>query len=461
MLTRKVIPLLSAALLCSGCIPRQPTPTDPFAGLFDGGPPAFPDLTVAVFISENTRNSARFGLESARLLPGGSDFAQQWIEQDIDRFKRNFKSAIRIERMEDASKAGADLVAVIDLLVEAKGTFRVQRGLIFMTPDGRSIDTVRVESAMRVSAFNPMKAIQKANTESREKLYAALRNSAPLAEFSRKRGAANLAQRAPAPPPPRRYHSDVDQPNYSLPERDRAYALVVGVESYENLPPADFAERDAQAIRAHLKALGYPDRNILFLTGRKAGKAAIEKYVESWLPRNVPEASRVLVYFSGHGAPDPASGQAYLVPWDGDPKFLENTAYPVKRLYEKLDSLRAREVVVALDACFSGAGGRSVLPKGTRPLVTKVDIGTAASGKLAVLAASSADEITGTDESQGHGLFTYYLLKGLNETRGEGDLQRLYDYLRPKVQDAAQRENRDQTPQILPADLGARARLKL
>jgi uncharacterized caspase-like protein len=154
----------------------------------------------------------------------------------------------------------------------------------------------------------------------------------------------------------------------------------------------------------------------------------------------------VFVYFSGHGAPDPASGQAYLMPWDGDPKFLENTGYPLKRLYEKLGALKTKDVVVALDACFSGAGGRSVLAKGVRPLVGKVDMG--GSGHVSVLAASGGDEITGTLEDQGHGLFTYYLLKGLNARRGASSLLPLFDYLRPKVQDAARRDNRDQTPQF-------------
>ena len=43
---------------------------------------------------------------------------------------------------------------------------------------------------------------------------------------------------------------------------------------------------------------------------------------------------------------DVKTGQAYLVPWDGDPNFLENTAYPVSRLYRKLGELPAKQVFV-------------------------------------------------------------------------------------------------------------------
>lgn len=56
---------------------------------------------------------------------------------------------------------------------------------------------------------------------------------------------------------------------------------------------------------------------------------------------------------------------------------------------------------------------------------------------------------------EGHGAFTYYLLKGLagaaKNDSGHVTVQSLYGYLTPKVQDAARLHNRDQTPQLLPA----------
>ena len=272
-----------------------------------------------------------------------------------------------------------------------------------------------------------------------------------MAEFAQERGGAPVATSAVAVHSAvKTGRSAVDEPAYHKSEDQTKFALVVGVENYESLPSADYAERDAQAMRKHLLALGYPERNVIFLTGQKAGKSGIEKYVKSWLPRNVDNDSQVFVYFSGHGAPDPKTGQAYIVPWDGDAKFLDTTGYSVKNLYSDLASLKAKRIIVALDSCFSGAGGRSVLAKGARPLVTKVDAGIPDSKKLVVLAAASGDEITGTADDQGHGLFTYYLLKGLNNSGGSVSVKSLYDFLKPKIQDAARRDNRDQTPQLLP-----------
>ncbi|MCR4297115.1 MAG: peptidase C14, partial [Elusimicrobia bacterium] len=105
-----------------------------------------------------------------------------------------------------------------------------------------------------------------------------------------------------------------------------------------------------------------------------------------------------------------------------------------------------------LDSCFSGAGGRSVLPKGARPLVTRVDEGGEQLGKLVILSASEGDEIALSDDKQGHGLFTYHLLKGLNTKGGEATVKSLYDYLVPRVQDGARQQNRDQTPRLFAAD---------
>ena len=273
---------------------------------------------------------------------------------------------------------------------------------------------------------------------------------AELAQMMREAAAENAR---PAPPPAApvatavMYKSDVDAPAYKAAENPDAYALVVGVEKYNTLPEARFADRDAKAMNAHLLAMGYPQRNIVLLTGNQATRTGLVKNLEAWLPNNVTEKSTVMFYFSGHGAPDAKITQAYLVPMDGDPQYLEETAYPIKRLYAKHAALKAKRVLVALDSCFSGTGGRSVLAQGTRPLVAKLEIAPAEE-KIVSLAASSSEEITGALEEQGHGLFTYQLLKALTETAGRGSVGEVYAALKPRVQDEARRQNRAQTPQM-------------
>jgi uncharacterized caspase-like protein len=66
--------------------------------------------------------------------------------------------------------------------------------------------------------------------------------------------------------------------------------------------------------------LGFQPRNITFLINEKATKTDIEKSIEGWLKNKARTDSRVIVYYSGHGAPETNKGDAYIVPYDGDPR---------------------------------------------------------------------------------------------------------------------------------------------
>jgi hypothetical protein len=235
------------------------------------------------------------------------------------------------------------------------------------------------------------------------------------------------------------------------------YAIVIGIERYrEKLPKADYADRDAKLVGDYLvKVMGYPEENVIVRTNEKASLTDITKYFENWLPNNVEKDSSVFVYYSGHGAPNPRTGDAYMVPYDGDPTFVDATGYSMKRLYAALDKLQVRDVTVVLDSCFSGAGGRSVLAKGAKPMGLSVEHTLAASGRTTVLAASAGDQISSSYEEKGHGLLTYFFLKGL---QGEGDLNKdgnidmaeLYEYVKPSVSRIARKQyNNEQTPQLL------------
>jgi uncharacterized caspase-like protein len=194
--------------------------------------------------------------------------------------------------------------------------------------------------------------------------------------------------------------------------------------------------------------MGYPEENIVMLINDHAAKSDFEKYLGKWLPNNVEKDSSVFIYYSGHGAPNPKTGEAYLVPYDGDPSFIEETGYPLKRLYAKLDRLQVKEIIVVLDSCFSGAGGRSVLAKGARPLVMNIDNQVFHSDRIAILTASAGNQISSTYEEKGHGLFTYFFLKGIKA--GNSELGTLYNYLKPQVENVARKKyNNEQTPQLI------------
>ena len=249
---------------------------------------------------------------------------------------------------------------------------------------------------------------------------------------------------APAPAP--RVGSDLDVLPAAAPAAPKRHAVVIGIERYrEKLPAADFAAGDAKLAAEYFRrVLGVPEANLALLTDDRASKGDFEKYFERWLPNRVEAGDEVFVYFSGHGAPNPAKGDAYLVPYDGDPTYIEQTGYPLAKLYDRLSRLPAKSVTVAMDSCFSGAGGRSVIAKGARPLVSLVSAEVPA--KVTVLSASAGDQISNSYQEKGHGLFTYYFLKGMKEKGA--DMKSVFEYLKPEVARVARREyNADQDPQ--------------
>jgi hypothetical protein len=265
--------------------------------------------------------------------------------------------------------------------------------------------------------------------------------------------------------------ADLAPPETSVAVKDHAYAIVVGVEEYRDLPKVDYAKRDAEMMKKYLtKAMGYREENVVMLLDDRVTRSQLAARFEKWLPKQVgddPQAE-VFVYYGGHGAPDAATNQSFLVPYDGDPAFLETTAYPLNKLYKTLSDLSAKRITVVLDTCFSGAGGRSVIAKGARPMLITVDSPLVASPNLVVLTASAGNQISSAFMEKRHGLFTYYFLKGI---QGEADanrdgtveLQELDAYLKSHVQAVARRLNVEQTPQLLPGSdlLGARAKTPL
>lgn len=255
--------------------------------------------------------------------------------------------------------------------------------------------------------------------------------------------------------------SDVDAtlPKFAVIPRPNDLALVIGIEKYQKLIPARHARADAEQVANYLRALGYAPRNVEVLLNERATQAAIRLALERWLPDHVRADSRVLVYYSGHGSVNPATGETYLVPHDGDPAYLLNTAYPTKMLYAKLAELNVKQVVVTLDSCFSGQGGRSVLMEGVRPAVAKIEDPVLASRQLAVLAAAEGSQISTILKAKQHGLFTYYWLKALLD--GQQDLAAIYDYVGPKVQDEAKLQNVQQAPSLRPGPEQIRGKFAL
>ena len=441
-----------AALLAGCASPPVQQANNPFANDREGSPIRKLSLALVLPTLQVVKNGKP--ADAPELSRQNREEPETMYRAVLGIYYQHFKRVTLIKNLSDPRVAEANVIASLDIALIANPPAMTLTSA-FYNPDHGLVATVKTEASSSGSLFpiRPEAAFLTLIPLIPDKLDKQIQGLTELKQYaktleSKANGQAQVARENNRQA--KIVDSDVDRPSYGFDENSSNYAVVIGVENYQNLPSAEFANRDAHAVRAHLRALGYPGQNVIMLTDAQATGNAIRSYVESWLPRNVKENSKVFFYFSGHGAPDTESKQAYLVPWDADSQFLSDTGYPLKRLYQKLNGLKAKQVLVAMDSCFSGAGGHSVLAKGARPLMTRVDTGNSSDmGKIVVLAAAGAEEITGAEENQGHGLFTYYLLKGLNESSGKNTVAQIYGYLKPKVEEAARQSNRGQTPQLL------------
>ncbi len=214
-----------------------------------------------------------------------------------------------------------------------------------------------------------------------------------------------------APTVPSRVHKNL---NPSVP---RWYALVIGISHYKNLPPEaqlKYADRDADSMYTVLisKEGGqYPPENVHVLKDEQATYANVKDQLENWLPSVAKSNDNVLIYYAGHGFV--IDGHSYLAPYDIDRNNIANTAYPMSRLGDVISKeIQAKQKVLFADACHSGAiAERAHLDQ---------DLLGLANNSLFVLSASKAGEVSfeGPAWGGGHGIFTYYLVKGYE---GEAD----------------------------------------
>lgn len=244
----------------------------------------------------------------------------------------------------------------------------------------------------------------------------------------------------------------------------RRWAVIIGIEQYRKAPPVVFASRDVAAMREYaVKLLGVPPEHVMLLLDDQATKSAIQVVLEDRLQQQVQPGDTVFVYFAGHGMPEAGDGTPYLLPADGDPQSLRFSAYSTTDFYTALGKLKAERVVVFLDACFSGLSARQDQPRmlfeGARPGVLIVKDPILASPRLVSFAAAQNNQLSNAYKEQAHGLFTYFLLKGLSgdaDQNGDGNLKlsELAGYIADQVSLTSRRlfgQTLHQTPVVKPA----------
>ena len=194
-------------------------------------------------------------------------------------------------------------------------------------------------------------------------------------------------------------------------------ALIIGVESYENTFTALYAENDALYFNDYANtSLGVPKENIKLLVNNDAERNDTLKVISKWLPTVVKEdQTELFVYFSGHGLASEDGKDLYLLPTDGDPDLLELTALMRNQLFDQISSLNPKSVTVFLDTCYSGATRSDELLVASRPIFIEAEEQEVPTN-FTIFSASAGKETAKVLKEAEHGLFSYFMMKGL-----EGD----------------------------------------
>ena len=234
----------------------------------------------------------------------------------------------------------------------------------------------------------------------------------------------------------------------------RSYALVVGIASYQDpgVPKLLYSERDAQSIFDVLispEGGNFHRENVHLLIGAKATLANLRHELEEWLPAQSKDGDRVLIYFAGHGFI--SRGHGYLAPYDIDVHRIETTGYPMDELGATIGGkIQAKDKILLTDSCHSGA----IRPEDLQDINhTLIDLNKS----LFSLTASRDREVSyeGKNWGGGHGLFTYYVVRGLEgeaDENGDGSVtaDELQDYVRRNVRQDTRElpEGQQQNPTV-------------
>ena len=229
---------------------------------------------------------------------------------------------------------------------------------------------------------------------------------------------------------------------------DKTFAVIIANEEYTAVPPVPMAGNDGKVFAQYCEqTLGLPKENI-----RQYPNATYGVMIRAMQDiANIASAYndiRVIFYYAGHGVPNESSRDAFLLPIDADGSQTE-ACYPLKKLYSELSGLGAKQVVVFLDACFSGATGDGGTLMANARGVALVARQERPTGNLIVFSAASDDQTAYPYKEQGHGLFTYYLLKKLQSSKGNTTLGDLGQYIINNVKQKSVVINRKlQTPTV-------------
>jgi hypothetical protein len=234
-------------------------------------------------------------------------------------------------------------------------------------------------------------------------------------------------------------------------------AIIIGIEKYAETAPATYANRDAKFFAEYAqKAFGVKRNNMKLLINEQATLTQTFKALEKWLPAKIEkDKTNVVIYFAGHGLASEDGKELYLLVHDTDTDLLKRTALARKDLFNLINKKNPASVKMFFDTCYSGATREEkMLLASARGITIKADIEDDVPNNFTIFSASQDNQISSGFKEAKHGIFSYYLMKGMEgkaDTNNNREISNaeLLNYITKNVTNKALELGRTQTPSFV------------
>ena len=248
----------------------------------------------------------------------------------------------------------------------------------------------------------------------------------------------------------------LDPSNMRSKSNKNRVALIIGIEKYEQAPAANFANLDAKYFYEYAKrGFGISTSNMKLLVDEDANLIKSLGIISKWLPGKIKKnETELIVFFAGHGLASTDGEELYILMQDSDPDLLSRTALSRTELFKEIISLNPKSVTMFMDTCYSGVSrDEEILLASARPIRIVADEQEGVPDNFTIFTASQLDQISSGLKEANHGIFSYYLMKGL-EGKADTDKDKqitngeLLAYMDQNVSQKASELGRQQNPSL-------------
>ena len=233
-------------------------------------------------------------------------------------------------------------------------------------------------------------------------------------------------------------------------------ALIIGIENYSDIVKASYANNDARYFKEYAtNVLGIKNNNIKLLVDQEATYIEINKVLKKWLKSKIISGkTELIIYYAGHGLASKDGKELFLLPHDGDADLLSISSISRSKLFKEISDLNPKTVTVFLDACYSGSSrDNEILLASARPVKIVAEEQEGIPKNFTIFGASKLNQISSGLKNQDHGIFSYFLMKGLE---GKADANKdkkitnseLLAYMDKNVSQKAAEWGREQNPSL-------------